>query len=350
MTFAGISRSLLNYRKLIYILLGLVFVLFGLLDAWGLSSKYLLSTMIFIAINAIVALGLGLLGGVAGQISFGTSAFYAIGAYTSGILSTQYNLSPWLTMAFSAFLAGVVAYIIGRQVLHLHGFVLGVITLAFSWILWRLTGQLTITGGYDGISHIPRFAIGSFVFTDDIHYYFLVLGILAILQIIALNLENSRIGRDFRAMNIYHGGSEVAAMTLGIRLGSTKNLLFVLCAVYAAIGGSLYAHYVSYLSPEPFNIHYNFILYLMVVLGGIRSVWGPMIGASVYWGLKEGITYGMPEGVATAGISAATEIIIFAVLFIGIISFLPQGLVSVPSLLKERHRRKTALRHERALG
>jgi len=304
-----------------------------------LLGQYLLSILIFIGLYAIVALGLGLLIGYAGQVSLGHNAFYGLGAYTSGILSFRYGISPWIGIICGMALTGGIAYLIGKPILRFRGHMLVIVTCAVGLIFWGLFGEMDfITEGYEGFSRIPPFSIGDFEFTQDIHYYYLVLVILAILLVVTSNIARSKTGNEFRTIDLYKGGSEVAAQTLGINIGKIKTQVFVLSAVYASIGGSLYAHYVTHLDPGPFNLWSALIFVILVVIGGTRKVWGPVVGAAFYIGLKEIISYAVPIGQSTA--IAGYEVIIFSIIFMMALLFFPDGLVQLPSILRQLWRKK----------
>ena len=326
---------MIKYRKWIPL------VLFGLilcvLPVW--LSPYLISILIFIGIYAIASLGLGVLIGYAGQLSLGHNAFYGLGAYTSAILSFRYGISPWLGILSGMVLTGTVAYLIGKPVLKFRGHMLAIVTIAMGLIFWGLFGEMDfITGGYEGFSRVPRLSIGRFTFTKDIHFYYLVLIILAIVFKITSNIAKSKVGSEFRTIDLSGGGSEIAAEALGINIGKIKNQAFVLSAVYTSISGSLYVHYITHIDPSPFSLWVAFLLVIMVVIGGVRSHWGPIIGAVFYVGLKELISYLIPvsQSVALAGL----EIIIFSLLFILVLLLFPNGLVQLPTVLSQYRIRK----------
>lgn len=308
----------------------------GLIVCFGplLLSQYFISVIVFVAIYAIVAMGLGLLIGYAGQVSLGHNAFYGLGAYTSGILSFRYGISPWLGILAGMILSASVAYLTGKPIFRFRGHMLVIVTCAMGLIFWGLFGEMDfITGGYEGFSRIPHLAIGSFVFVQDIHYYYLVLAIFAFLFFVMSNITRSKIGIEFRTIDLDSGGSEVAAESLGINIGKMKTRAFIVSAVYASIGGSLYAHYVTHLDPGPFSLWNAFIFVIMVVIGGARSIWGPLIGPAFYIGLKELISHVIPTAHSAA--LAGYEVVIFSLIFMTVLLFFPQGLGQIPRLLSQ---------------
>jgi branched-chain amino acid transport system permease protein len=328
-----------KYRR--WISFGLIGLILCLLPVW--LNPYLIGILIFVGIYAIACLGLGLLIGYAGQLSLGHNAFYGLGAYTSGILSFRYGISPWLGILSGMVLTGTVAYLIGKPVLKFRGHILAIVTIAIGLIFWGLFGEMDfITGGYEGFSRVPRLSIGKFTFTKDIHFYYLVLMILAILFKITSNIAKSKVGSEFRTIDLSGGGSEIAAQTLGIDTGKIKNQVFVLSAVYASISGSLYVHYITHIDPSPFSLWTAFLLVIMVVIGGVRSLWGPIIGPVFYVGLKELISYLIPvsQSVALAGL----EVIIFILLFISVLLLFPDGLVQLPTVLSQYRIKKRSRR------
>lgn len=287
------------------------------------TSQYHLSVGVFIGLHAIVTVGLCVLAGYAGQVSLGQAAFYGIGAYTSGLLATRAGLDPWLAMLVAMALAAAVAYAFGVPILKLRGPYLAMATLAFGIIVYLAFVELKdLTGGPSGLAGIPRLAVGGFVFDTDRKFFYLtwaaVLGVVAL----SLNLVDSRVGRALRAIH----GSEVAAETLGVDAARFKVQVFTLSAVYAALAGSLYAHYVTFVSPPTFGFIASVEFIVMAAVGGLASVWGAPLGALAVTLLTEGIRDVVPRMLAHA--SGEHEVIAYGVLLIVIMIFAPQGLTA----------------------
>ncbi len=302
-------------------------------------NPYLVSILIIIMIHAIVALGLGLLVGYAGQVSLGHNAFYGIGAYTSAILSFRYGVSPWIAMAVGVLLTGSVAYLIGKPVLRFRGHMLVIVTTAIGLIFWGLFGEMDfITGGHDGFSRIPRFSIAGFELSQDIHYYYLVLVALTVLFLAARKIATSKIGNELRTIDVDSGGSEMAAETLGVNIGKLKTQVLVISAAYASIGGSLYVHYITHIDPGPYSLWISFMLVVMVVIGGAKSLWGPILGAAFYIGLKELISYLVPSGASVVVVGCET--VVFSVVFIAVLVLFPDGLIGLVQLLRTPFQRR----------
>ncbi|HEY3374086.1 MAG TPA: branched-chain amino acid ABC transporter permease [Candidatus Aquicultor sp.] len=296
----------------------------------ALTNNYYIKILIIMGINTIIVLGLNLLMGYAGQVSLGHAAFYGIGAYASAILTTKYGLSPWFGIAASVVLGGLIAYAIAVPTLRLKGHYLAMATLGFAEIVHVLFLELRdYTGGTDGIFGIPSISFGSFTLETPIKLYALVLIITLVALIMAINIINSRVGRALRAVH----GSEVAASAMGVDTSKYKIQVFVLSAVLACIGGSLYAHMAGYVSPESFTLGVSITLVTMVVFGGMANVWGAVIGASMLTLLQEYLK----------GYDDYNFVIFGAILVLAMV-FMPKGLVGAGSkLIQIATRRSTPI-------
>lgn len=324
-----LMRSLLGKKSLIILLLIFLFLL-----PLG-SSSYFISVLIFMGIYSIVGLGLCLLIGYAGQLSLGHNAFFGLGAYTSAILSFRYGVSPWLGIVIGMLLTGSIAYGLGKPVLRLKGHMLVVVTTAIGIIFWGLFGEMDfITGGYEGFSRIPRFSIAGISLSGDLSYYYLVLIILIAVFLVSSNIAKSKIGAAFKSLDVAGGGSEIAAESLGINIPRIKTQVFVISAIYTSLAGSLYVHYMTHIDPTPFNLWTAFIFVIIVVIGGGKNLWGPILGSVFYFGLREVISVIMP--LSLTGAQAGYESVIFALLFIVVLLAFPKGLIQIPEMLWKR--------------
>jgi len=297
------------------------------------KSTYYLTIGNFIGLYAIVALGLALLIGYAGQVSMAQAAFFGIGAYASAILTTKYGFNPWLALIIGLPLGASIAGIIGIPLLKLEGHVLAVATLALSIVIYTFFVQLRpITGGYDGIGGIPRLSIGGFVLSSDLHYYYLIWTFVLIIFLLSSNIVNSRVGRALRSIHPFFGGSEIAAQSLGVSPAKYKVQIFMVSAIYASLSGSLYAHWMTFINPEPFGIFISILMLIMVTIGGMGSLWGAIIGACVIILVGELFRELVPRLVQ--GAAGEIEIIAYGLILVLILLFMPRGLVSAPALFK----------------
>jgi branched-chain amino acid transport system permease protein len=242
------------------------------------GDDYVLSLMVIGGVYAIVCIGLNLFMGQTGQISFGHNAFAAFGCYGTAILTTEYGWPPVAALVASAVLAMLGAIVIGLPTLRLKGHYLAMATLALGLIAYQLAVQLkAITLGFLGISGIPTLSVGSWKLDSDIDYYYAVWIGVAVAVWISYRIIHSRVGRALGAI----AGNEDAARALGVNVSRYKLLAFAVSAIYASVGGSLLAHYVTFVSPEVIGIGMTTLLFTMIFLGGIGTTSGPILGAVV---------------------------------------------------------------------
>ena len=240
-----------------------------------LGNAYYVGIFVFIGIYALMTIGLSLLMGYAGQISLGHAGFFGIGAYASAILTTKTGLSPWPALLVAMGLTAVAAFVIGVPALRLKGHYLAMATLGFGEIMHVIfTATVDLTGGPGGLGHIPRLAIGGWEVRSQLARYCLVWTLVVAVLTLSLNLVHSRVGRALRSIH----GSELAANAMGVHTAKYKVQIFVLSAVFASIAGSLYAHFITFVSPSTFELHFSILLVTMVVVGGMTNLWGALIG------------------------------------------------------------------------
>ncbi|MDA8403580.1 MAG: branched-chain amino acid ABC transporter permease [Desulfobacteraceae bacterium] len=279
---------------------------------WFIDNLYYIQILTFIGLNTLLALGLNMLMGYAGQISLGHSAFYGIGAYGTAILTVHWHLSPWLALPVTITAAMLVACIVGIPTLRLSGYYLGMGTLGFGMIVNILFREwASVTGGASGFVGIPPLELGTVSFSSTRNYFYLVWGFVIVSFIICHRIINSRVGRALRAI---HDG-EKAAAAVGVDTSKLKLQVFVLSAIFSALAGFLYAHMVLFISPESFNFIASIRIVTMVVIGGMASVWGSLLGASVLTLLPEWL-HAFSE----------FEMVIYGLILMLIMIFLPRGL------------------------
>jgi branched-chain amino acid transport system permease protein len=232
--------------------------------------------MVLAGIYAILALGLSLFLGYAGQISLGHAAFFGIGTYTTAILTTRYAFPPFLAFWASAFVATIVAYLIGRPILKLKGYFLALATLGFGEIFLVIVSESqSLTGGVIGIFGIPWFSIGGFSFDTYLKQYYLTWGVLLGLFLFSKNLVRSKLGRALLAV----ASGEDAAASIGINVAQVKIGVFVTSAAFAGFAGSLFACIMSTANPEAFGLNLSVLIVMMVILGGMGNLYGPVFGS-----------------------------------------------------------------------
>lgn len=292
---------------------------------WAVESRYVLGMLVFIALNGLAAIGLSLVMGFAGQVSLGQAAFFAVGAYVSGVLTASRGWNGWAAMVVAVAAGALVAFVVGLPIFRLSGLLLAMATLAFGIIVYYvLVNWATVTGGPSGLAGIPPLALGGFRFDTDARMLALAWGALLVVIALAGNVVDSRIGRALRAIH----GSEAAAAAVGIDTARLKVGVFALAGAITALGGALYAHYVTFINPSPFGFAYSVELLVMVVLGGVASIWGAVLGAAAVVLLVEGLRAALPLLTAAHG-AAEYEIAVFGVLLMAFMIFLPSGLAGL---------------------
>ncbi|MBN1573840.1 MAG: branched-chain amino acid ABC transporter permease [Deltaproteobacteria bacterium] len=329
-----------------------------------LTNDYYLHVLILIGLHTIIVLGLNILMGYAGQISLGHAAFYGLGAYTSGILTAHYNFHPVFAALIALVFVGSVAFVVGIPSLKLRGHYLAMATLGFGIIVSIIFNEMKLPakgtdlpmGGPEGITNIPKLYFLKFnfgldhilhlklgeltgisqvvpnlyafniVFDTDLKYYYVVWIFAVLILIVSNNIIHSRVGRALRALHT----SETAASTLGIDIQKYKLSAFVLSALYASIAGSLYAHFIASAGPSSFGFHKSIMLVVMVVVGGMASIWGSIFGAAVITILPEFIdvlkNFVIKLQPELFYLFEDFDIIVYGLILMIILIFMPEGL------------------------
>ena len=264
------------------IFIGLFFILVLSFPLW--LPHYPLHLACTVGIFVILAVSLNIVVGFTGQISLGHAAFFAVGAYTSSLLAIKFGIPFWLDI----FAAGVVSLffgiLLGVPTLRVRDVYLSVMTICFGLMVQLALVNLdSLTGGARGIYGIPRPSIGTFSFIAIQSYYYIILFFALLTIFSTMRLLRSRFGRAFLSIR----ENELAAEMVGIRTTYYKILAFAVSSFYAGLAGSLYAHYVSYISPDAFAFGTSIDVLVMIVIGGLGNVWGAVIGAIVITLLPE---------------------------------------------------------------
>jgi len=287
----------------------------ALLLPLALRNNYDYDIAIKLGLNAMVAVGLNLLIGYAGQISLGHAGFFAIGAYASAILPGRTGVPGLLALVLGALAAGLLAWAVARPILRLSGHYLAMATLGLGIIVSIvLNREVALTGGPDGIS-VPTLSIAGWALRGQRLWYGIVAVALILVVTLSLNLMRSAFGRGLRAL----ADSEVAAATAALDTARMKARVFVLSAVIAAVAGSLFAHAERYVTPDEAGFLRSVELVTMVVVGGMASTFGAVLGAALLTLLPQ----------LLAGFEDWHDLLFGAILVLTMI-FLPRGIV--PSL------------------
>ena len=332
-------------RNVPYLLLGIVLILFPILDSD--------SSHVNVAADAghwiLLALGLNIVVGYAGLLDLGYAAFFAIGSYAFAILASgQFNIhiSFWILLPVSAFIAALFGVFLGAPTLRLRGDYLAIVTLGFGEIVPRVFRNATpFTGGVNGIVGIDQPKVppvfgwnGNFGF-NPVPWYYLILAVLVLSLFLINNLRNSRLGRAWMAIR----EDEVAAAATGINTVTTKLLAFALGASFSGFAGTYYASKLFLVVPESFSFQaVSVVVLVMVVLGGMGNIRGVIVGAILIYFIQTYLLIQLPNWISSAtaalNIDFLTKLdiasyvqrsnyLIFGIILAGIMLLRPQGLI-----------------------
>jgi branched-chain amino acid transport system permease protein len=286
-------------------------------------GKYSVFLLSLLAVYALVSLGLNLLMGYTGQIAAGHAGFLALGAYFTAIVATRMEWLPCpLILLFAGIFTGIIGFLLGIPILRLKGFYIAMATLAFGVVVSEVILQWSsLTSGDDGFG-VPTARIGGFVFDSDYKLFYLIIPVTIIMTILAKNLVNGYVGRAFIALR----ESEVAAQTIGIDLARYKTIAFAISAFYTGVAGGLFAYLITFLSPDAFTIELSVDFIAMIVIGGMGSILGSIIGAVILTGMQQ-ILAGLLD----------LQILIFGISLIVFMIFMPRGIIGMVYELRDRY-------------
>jgi len=292
-----------------------VLVLVAALAACLLTrNDYLASLAVVIGLQALPALGLTLLSGYTGQISLGHAAFYGLGAYGAALLGPALGLPAILGVLVAAAVVGGIAWAIGWLVFRLNGHHLAMATLAFGIIVQvGFVEMHGLTGGPNGLTSIDSLRLFGRDLITDAQVLPVVWAVVILSVLLCGNLIASPAGLVMRAI----ADGDKVARSLGNGVPAIKRQVMMLSGVLCALGGGLYAHYVGYLSPGPFDVGFSVRLLLMVALGGFANIWGGLFGVAFVTLVGELLK---PLG--------AYDVIAYGVLLVVSIVFFPKGLLA----------------------
>lgn len=263
---------------------------------------------------------LNLVLGYTGLPVFGHAAFSCVGAYTSSLLALQYGISPWIGLVLGACAAAILGLIIGLPSTRLKGDYLAIATFGFGVIVYSVAKNwVSLTRGPLGLPGIPGFTFFGFPLNSIISYLVLVALFVFLTSFVIRRIVNSPFGRILRGIR----EDEIATLAMGKNVNRYKLLVFLIGAFFAGIAGSLYAHYITFIDPSSFTVMESITILLMVVFGGMGSLAGSFMGASVLVILPELLRFlGLPSAIA-----APLRQMIYGLLLVILMLKRPQGLV-----------------------
>jgi branched-chain amino acid transport system permease protein len=282
-------------------------------------DSYIIQLLNIAILNAVVVLGLNFATGWTGQINFGQAAFYGLGAYTTAI-STKAGL-PWIaTPLLSVIVVMAASLLLGLPTLRLRTYYLAMTTIGFGEIIRLIIVHWEpVTGGASGLRAIPGISLFGFGPEGQIQHYYLLIVVLAVAALVASRIRQSKLGRAMIATK----DSEIAAEQSGVDTTRTKLLAFMIGAVYAGLAGCLYASSIRFISPDSFSGTQAILLMTMLIVGGMGSIAGCVIGALVLTLLPETLRF-----------LGQWYLVLYGLGVIGVIVLAPGGLASLASRLK----------------
>lgn len=313
----------------------LIFALAVLLLPLAVSGSYVIGVMCFVALYGALALGKGVLLEQAGIFSLAHPTWFGLGAYVTGIAAVK-GLPPLAAILLAAVFVALVAFLLGAPLLRLKGYYLACATFSLILIIEIVIANLgSLTGGHDGLMGIPALSVGSLVLEGDRPFYYLSWGLCLATFWFLNNLMQSRMGRTIVAFN----DSETASRCLGINVAAYKLRLFIITAILASLAGSLFCFWIRYIMPALFGFPLLVELITMIIIGGGKTLYGPLLGSLVVMWLRELIhTY---LGKVLPVMTAEVDALFFGVIIVVILIFMPGGLAGwldrlVPSARRSR--------------
>jgi len=301
---ASASRRGVHVDPLAIAVTGVAVITIG----WFFFPPYWLTVGTIMAMYSLPALGLLLLLGYAGQPSFGHAAFFGLGAYASALATTRLGWPSLAGAGLGIAVSAIAAFIVGMPLLRVRGHYLAIATLALAIIVQGLLENLTwLTNGVAGIGRIPSLGDTDVAFA-------ITLGIATATYVVAAIIDHGRVGTILRAL----GDDEIAMASCGISPVIVKTSVFVVSAILASVAGSIYAHYLTYISPESFDVNASVLFVTMMIIGGTGRVWAGLIGAVVIGAIP-----------AMLSDYSSYSALLYGIAIIAVLLFFPNGMLGI---------------------
>jgi len=300
-------------------LLAAIVLAIALMLPWATGESFLLYIATLVAIYAIGAMGIHLIFRV-GQFSLGQAAFVGVGAYTSSLLTTNLNVSWWWALAIGALLSALVGAVVGLIVLRLKGVYFVLFTFTFGEFARQIfVDWTTVTNGSEGIAGIGAPA----AFNSQVSFYYLVLGLAVLTSAVCGRLLVSQFGDTVDAIR----ESESLALSNGVPVFKVKMIVFIVACAIAGIQGTLEASFVHYISPLSYDFAESLKLVVINVIGGLNTLWGPILGAVFIVALPELLRSWVDY-----------QWVLYGLTLILLMRYLPGGLFDIGGLLRSLYR------------
>lgn len=249
-------------------------VIFPIFDATNVAY---ISLVTEVFVYGLVVLSLNLLIGFGGQVSIGQAGMLAVGAYTAAIIATRFSVPEPIDLLAAGVAAGIVGLLLGMPARRLRGHYLAIVTLGFGVAVPQVALNMTnLTGGSSGIA-LPSATLGPFSLATPVSVYYYVLAVVCIIVLAVAGLVRTKSGRAFMAVR----DSEQAATAMGVAVGRTKVVVFVLSSFICGLAGDLFARNNGFVGPSSFSFSLSLLFLVAVIVGGLGSIWGSLIGALV---------------------------------------------------------------------
>jgi len=286
------------------------------------NNEYILNTAVMAGIYIILASSLNITNGYTGLFSFGHAAFYGIGAYTAAILSTRLGFPFLLTLPLAGLAAACCGAAIAVPTLRLKGIFLALVTIGFQQITYLvIMNWMSLTRGPMGIPAIPPVSFFGFELSGNQQYFYLILVLNLLVLFLLSRIIDSRVGRTFVSIR----EDELAAQSVSINVFRAKVLSFVIATFFAGIAGAFFAHHARFVSADSFKLEETFLILTMLIVGGMGSFVGPIIGAVSLVILPELFRF-----------LAEYRGVVYGLIMIAAILFRPEGVAGVPGIISPR--------------
>ena len=289
------------------------------------TDRYFQHVLVLAGISILVAASFNLLCGYSGLLNLGHAAFFGVGAYSSALLSMTYGLSPWLTLFAGGLVTAVFGALLGIPSFRLRGPYLAIVTISFSEIIRMVAmNWVDLTRGSLGLYDIPpltplRVGGATIDFVSERNAYYVVLALVAVTVLALRRLLHSEFGITLESMREDEAGAE----SIGIHTTQYKLTVFVLSAFLAGFAGAFYAHYVRLISPEMMGLGETMTVLTMVLVGGLGTLLGPVVGAVVVTFLSEGLRF------VKDLVDLDVRLILYGAILMATILFMRQGIVGI---------------------
>ncbi|MFM1653838.1 branched-chain amino acid ABC transporter permease [Brevibacillus sp. B_LB10_24] len=290
-----------------------VLILFAAAIPLLTSNTYYLDIFVKIFIWTIAVSGMNIIAGYTGQLSLAHAGFFGIGAYAFGLLMTKAEMPFLPSLAIAVVLTGLIGSVVGLISLRLKGHYFAIFSLCVGVIILLIIEKWeSLTEGVRGLLGIPSPSIGSFEFANISAQYYLILFFLMLTFFVNRRVVHSLVGRTFLSIR----NSEELAEAVGINVMQSKILAFVYSTVLAGLAGALYAGYIRFLGPDIANVEHTFDMLLYLLVGGIGTLWGPLVGTALVTVLMQWLQSWQEY-----------RMIVFGPILVILVMFLPYGII-----------------------